>query len=144
MARELGVAHRLVFTGFVENLWDLMKRANALVSLSRFEGRPNVVLEAMACGCPLVVSDIPAHREILDERSALFADPDDPAAAAAALKATLVCGDEARGRARAARVSDAGLPVEETARLYEQLYLSLLGEACDSRGGARVSSSQAV
>ncbi|MCA1616328.1 MAG: glycosyltransferase, partial [Acidobacteria bacterium] len=132
MAHDLGVAHRVVFTGFVDNLWDMMKRADAFVSLSRFEGCPNVVLEAMACGCPLVVSDIPAHRELLDERSALFADPEDPDEAAAALKATLLCGDAARRRARSARVRVTGKTVKAAARLYEQLYLSLLGEPCDA------------
>jgi glycosyltransferase involved in cell wall biosynthesis len=106
-----------------------MKRADALISLSRFEGCPNVVLEAMACGCPLVLSDIPAHREILDESSALFADPDDPDGAATALKETLARDDGVRRRARAARVRAAAYPLEATARLYEKLYLNLLGEA---------------
>jgi glycosyltransferase involved in cell wall biosynthesis len=129
MARELGIGDRVVFTGYVDNLWGLMKRADAFVSMSRCEGRPNVVLEAMACGCPLVVSDIPAHREILDERTALFAGPDDLEEVAAALKATLQCGDAARRRARAACVKAAEWPVETMARLYEQLYLDLLGEA---------------
>jgi glycosyltransferase involved in cell wall biosynthesis len=144
MARESGVARRIVFTGYVENLWDLMKRADAFVSLSRFEGCPNVVLEAMACGCPLVVSDIPAHREILDERSARFADPDDPAQAAADIKATLAGGEATRARARAARARARGRPVEGMARLYEQLYLSLLGEKCEARYDARVSDSEAA
>jgi glycosyltransferase involved in cell wall biosynthesis len=144
MAYELGVAHRVVFTGYVGNLWGIMKRADALVSLSRFEGCPNVVLEAMACGCPLVVSDIPAHREILDERSALFADPEDPDEAASALRAALLCGDAARRRARAARARAAGQPVEVMARLYEQLYLSLLGEACASDNEEPISDSEAA
>jgi glycosyltransferase involved in cell wall biosynthesis len=144
MARELGIADRVVFTGYVDNLWDLMKRADALVSLSRCEGRPNVVLEAMACGCPLVVSDIPAHREILDERTALFAGPDNPEDVAAALKATLVCGDAARRRARAARDKAAGWPVETMAQLYEQLYLSLLGEAREANREGLVSGSEAA
>src|SRR5688572_23315489 len=108
MARALGVAHRIVFKGYVDNLWDLMKRADVLVSLSRVEGCPNVVLEAMACGCPLVVSDIPPHREMLDEHSARFAGPDDAAKAAAEIKAVLSHGDVER--ASAARVRAAGHP----------------------------------
>ncbi len=142
MARELGIADRVVFKGYVDNLWDLMSRADAFVSLSRFEGCPNVVLEAMACGCPVVVSDIPAHRELLDERSARFAEPDDTAKAAAELKETLTFGDG--GRARVARALVAGRPVEATARLYEQLYLGLLGEAQDARLAMRVSDGEAA
>jgi glycosyltransferase involved in cell wall biosynthesis len=142
MAHELGIADRVVFKGYVDNLWELMSRADAFVSLSRFEGCPNVVLEAMASGCPLVVSDIPAHREILDERSARFADPDDVAKAAAEIKETLTFGDG--GRARVARALAAGRPVEATARLYEQLYLGLLGEAEDARLAVRVSDGEAA
>ena len=55
-------------------MWPLLKRADFLVSTSLFEGEPNAVLEAMECGCPLVVSDIPAHRELLGE-DALYAAP---------------------------------------------------------------------
>ncbi len=142
MAREMGIGDRVVFKGYVDNLWDLMRRADAFVSLSRFEGCPNVVLEAMACGCPVVVSDIPAHREMLDERSARFAAPDDTAKAAAELKATLMFGDG--GRARVARARTAGRPVEAMARLYEQLYLNLLGETRDARLAARVSDGEAA
>lgn len=142
MARELGLADRVLFKGYVDNLWALMRRADAFVSLSRFEGCPNVVLEAMACGCPLVVSDIPAHREILDEHSARFADPDDTARAAAELKAALLFGDEAR--TRAARARAARRPVETTARLYEQLYRGLVGEARDACLAGAVSDSEAA
>lgn len=144
MARELGIADRVVFTGYVNSLWGLMKRADAFVSMSRCEGRPNVVLEAMACGCPLIVSDIPAHREILDERTALFAGPDDPEATAAALRATLLRGDEARSRAHAARAKAAGWSVETMARLYEQTYSGLLVEPPASGREEPVSDSKAA
>lgn len=142
MARESGLADRVLFKGYVDNLWALMRRADAFVSLSRFEGCPNVVLEAMACGCPLVVSDISAHREILDERSARFADPDDTARAAAELKAALLFGDEARTRAARARATRR--PVEATARLYEQLYRGLVGGARDACLAGAVSDSEAA
>jgi glycosyltransferase involved in cell wall biosynthesis len=50
----------------------LLKSADMFISMSLYEGSPNVVLEAMAAKCPLIVSDIAAHREILQEGSALF------------------------------------------------------------------------
>lgn len=125
LAGELGLGRCVLFPGYVSNLWHLMKRADALVSLSKFEGCPNVVLEAAACGSPLVISDIPAHREMLDGRDALFVDPDDAVKAADALKLTLTCGAAARARAETARNKVAGSSVETTARLYERLYLSL-------------------
>lgn len=102
LASELGLGRCILFPGYVSNLWHLMKRADAFVSLSRFEGCPNAVLEAAACGSPLVLSDIPAHRELLDGRSALFVDPDDPDKAAEALRITLTCGTAAQERAQTA------------------------------------------
>jgi glycosyltransferase involved in cell wall biosynthesis len=77
MTKKEKLENRIFFLGSVDakSVWNLMKQAAALVSLSSFEGCPNTVLEAMACKCPLIVSDIPAHREILDEKSAIFVDP---------------------------------------------------------------------
>jgi glycosyltransferase involved in cell wall biosynthesis len=126
LARESGLGGRLVFPGYVNDLWGLMKRADVFVCLSRYEGGPNVVLEAAACGCPLVLSDIPTHRAALGG-AALFAGVDDAAGAAGAIRATLLDREAARGRAAAARRAVAGRSVEESARLYEQLYRSLLG-----------------
>jgi glycosyltransferase involved in cell wall biosynthesis len=131
LAAELGLSRRVIFTGYVDNLWALMKRADACALLSKFEGCPNVVIEAMACGCPLIVSDIPAHREILDDRSACFADPDDTAQIAVALKTTLLSRSAARARADAAQAGIAGWTIEGMAGRYEQLYLTVVD------GGAR-------
>ena len=55
----------------------LLKSANMFISMSLYEGSPNVVLEAMAAKCPLIVSDIAAHRDILQEGSALFVSVDE-------------------------------------------------------------------
>lgn len=77
LRHQLGLDEDVHFAGYLPAtaLWALMKKASVFVSLSAYEGCPNTVMEAMACGCPLVLSDIPAHREILDEKSALFVDP---------------------------------------------------------------------
>ena len=77
LRHKLGLDEDVHFTGYLPaaSVWALMKKASVFVSLSAYEGCPNTVMEAMACGCPLVLSDIPAHREILDETCALFVDP---------------------------------------------------------------------
>jgi len=87
----------------------------------------------MACGCPLVVSDIPAHREILDDGTASFVDPEEPGQAARAIAELLQSGERTRARARAAKAKAAPWTVEATARRHERIYLRLLAGASDLR-----------
>src|SRR6185369_10505783 len=122
LAGELGIAHRLVFTGYVSNIWTLMKGADAVVSLSRFEGCPNVVIEAMACGCHLVLSDIPAHREVLNGYGAAFVDPDNPTEAGRTIKALLQDGNSRGKRAKAASSHAPEWRVEQVAQLHTRIY----------------------
>jgi glycosyltransferase involved in cell wall biosynthesis len=74
----------------------LFKFAEALVFPSTFEGFGMPVAEAMACGLPVVCSDIPPLREIADGCAAFF-DPASEEALTEALKATL---EDSEGRAK--------------------------------------------
>jgi glycosyltransferase involved in cell wall biosynthesis len=66
----------IIFTGYVSDneLTSLMNNAEAFIYVSFYEGFGLPPLEAMSLGCPVVVSDIPAHREVCGE-AALYADP---------------------------------------------------------------------
>lgn len=123
---EHGLQERVRVVGYVQNLWSLLKSADMLVSPSRFEGSPNIVLEAMACGCPLVVSDIPAHREILDDDSALFADPDDVHALVDRIDRTIDEPEPAAERARIAQARAEQYDLPQVALQYLALYRDVL------------------
>jgi glycosyltransferase involved in cell wall biosynthesis len=123
---EHGLHDRVQLFGYVQNLWSLLKSADVLVSPSRFEGCPNVVLEAMACGCPLIVSDIPAHRELLDDRSALFASPDDAQGFAERLDQMIDDPESATERARIAQARAEHHALPEVARQYLTVYREVL------------------
>jgi glycosyltransferase involved in cell wall biosynthesis len=45
--------------GFVENPFQYMARASVLVVSSQYEGLPGVLIQALACGCPVVSTDCP-------------------------------------------------------------------------------------
>ena len=56
LARELGIEDRVEMPGFVSDPAQEYARATALAVSSRWEGLPAIVLEAIACGCPVVAT----------------------------------------------------------------------------------------
>ncbi len=129
-ARRQGIADKLHFMGHLPRtkVWEVLKSADVFVSLSAYEGCPNAVLEAMACECPLVVSDIPAHREILDEKSALFVDPSNTEQTTNAILAVLSDPDAAKHKAKEARDKVTDYSVAAIAKQYEDVYAAVLGD----------------
>ena len=64
---EAGLCGRADILGFSSNPWRFMRRAAVVVMSSRYEGFGNVLVEALACGTPVVSTDCPhGPREILD------------------------------------------------------------------------------
>jgi glycosyltransferase involved in cell wall biosynthesis len=121
-----GLAGRVAVPGFRYDTPAWLKRASLFVSLSRYEGMPNTVMEAMAMRCPIVVSDIPQHRELLDEESAWFVPVGDGAAAAAAIRSALDDPGRAAARGSRARRSAECWSVEATTRAWAAWYQRLI------------------
>ncbi len=84
------LARRVHFTGFVEqaDLPELYRLAELFVFPSKYEGFGLPPLEALACGCPVVVSDRASLPEICGT-AANYADPDSPDDLAAKILAAL-------------------------------------------------------
>lgn len=65
---KLNLADRVIFKGFSDNPYKYMRRASVFVLPSAFEGFPNVLLEAMACGAPVVSTKCPfGPEEIIED-----------------------------------------------------------------------------
>jgi glycosyltransferase involved in cell wall biosynthesis len=73
--------------GYVDDIGALWERAHVAVLPSRREGLPKSLLEAAACGRPMVATDVPGCREIVrHDETGLLVPVDDPAALAAAIQ----------------------------------------------------------
>ena len=122
LARGHGVEGDLGFVDFDENPYRYMRRAGLLALSSRWEGLPMVILEALACGTPVVSTDTPCGpREILGRWGDLPPVGDAPALARA-LVATLR-GERPTEEALRARAAD--FSVEKAADAYLALFEEL-------------------
>lgn len=119
LASRCGVAAQVHFLGFVENPYAVFRWADALVLSSRYEGLPNVILEALACGTRVIATPAPGGVvEILRGRSdCVVADGVDAASLARAISNFDFTARE---------VSDSGLPDEYAAENIAMAYSNLL------------------
>lgn len=81
LAHALGIAALVDFVGYDTNPYRYMARADLFVLSSHWEGLPTVLIEAIACGCPVAATDCPyGPSEILEDgkygQLAPVADPD--------------------------------------------------------------------
>jgi len=105
MALELGIAENVSFPGFEPNPYAFMARASVFVLSSAWEGLPNALIEALACGCPVVSTNCPSGpQEILDNGAfgALVPVGDDRALGEAIIQTLKHPPNADRLRARAA------------------------------------------
>jgi glycosyltransferase involved in cell wall biosynthesis len=74
LVQTLGLRDRVLHMGFVpfDDVWRVLSAAEALVFPSEFEGFGLPAIEAQQCGVPVVASDIPALREVVEESGLLL------------------------------------------------------------------------
>jgi len=122
LVRELGIGERVDMPGWVSNPFAFMRRARLFVLSSRWEGFANVLVEALACGCPVVGTDCPfGPREILEDgRWGALVPVGDDAALAQAMEAALEAPPDRDALRRRASFFSAERAVEQ----YEKILLA--------------------
>ncbi|MFA5859805.1 MAG: glycosyltransferase family 4 protein [Elusimicrobiota bacterium] len=68
LADECGITNNVIFTGRVNDVPDYLRAADVFVTASKGEGMSNALLEALSCGIPAVVTDIPANTVLVKNR----------------------------------------------------------------------------
>jgi len=129
LAQELKIADKIDLQGFQMNPYKFIAKASIFVLSSSVEGLPTVLVEAMACGVPVVSTDCPSGpREIITEPgyNGLLVQPGNPRALAKAIFQVL------DNKNLAIRLSKGGLErakyfdVRKITKKYEGLFKSLL------------------
>ncbi|MET0648485.1 MAG: glycosyltransferase family 4 protein [Pyrinomonadaceae bacterium] len=128
-ARARGLSERVVFAGHHADVRPFYALADVLVLPSYSEGSPNVLLEAMAAGVPVVATAVGGVPEIVaHEESALLIAPRDERAMAEALARILSDATLARGlAAKAAELAAERFSPEAYARSVLEIYTGLDG-----------------
>lgn len=83
LTKNLGLAQKVTFHGWIDNSSPeqlrFLKEASIYITASHFENCPMAVLETIAAGCYPLLSDIPAHRQFLQEDKYFFPMNDEKA-----------------------------------------------------------------
>jgi glycosyltransferase involved in cell wall biosynthesis len=127
-ARALGIADRVSFAGVRRDIPDILAQTDIFVLSSLWEGLPLSAVEAMAAGCPVVLTDVGGNRELVKDGEQGLIVPAGSAAALAEALLTLVQDAPRRvamGHAARLRVQS-DFSIDTIARQYEDLYMHLL------------------
>jgi len=127
IAAELGIQDTVVFLGQRTDTVELLQQSWGFVLPSRWEGMPNALLEAMACGLPCIATRVSGSEDIISEGcNGLLVEPEQPAEMALALRRIIEDSELAQRLGKEGRmrvVSDYQLTklAEQSLELYRRL-----------------------
>ncbi len=127
-AKTFGLNRHAIFTGFRRDVSSLLAAMDIFVLPSLWEGLPNALLEAMASGKPIITTDIPPIREVINsENVGILIPPKDSTALALSIESLLVnktfavsLGNNAKNRAYS------NFNIETTVKKYTELFKEIL------------------
>ncbi len=125
--RERGLEYAITLCGFQKNPWKYIARADVFALSSHYEGFGNVLIEAMACGVPVVATASAGTRDIVrDGVDGILVERHQPEAFAGALASVL--GDPQRRRSMAAAASESAprFALPRIAQIYDDTFQGVM------------------
>ncbi|KHE92950.1 MAG: glycosyltransferase family 4 protein [Candidatus Scalindua rubra] len=125
--KRLKLGDKIIFTGFRNDIKDILASIDVFVMPSLLEGLPMILLETMAMAKPIVATDIDGIKEVLyNGEMGLLVPPKDPKALSGAIVDMLVHRDKAYQMGMAARKIVKGkfevdIMVQKVEDVYEEL-----------------------
>ncbi len=130
LARKLNISKNVIFTGLRNDIKEILAVTDVFVLPSLFEGFPNVIMEAMLAGKPVVATEIPGIDELaVNGKTGFLVPPKDVNSLASAIIALLKNPKEGKkmgikGRQRIEKYFSINETVRETEELYKVLIKS--------------------
>jgi glycosyltransferase involved in cell wall biosynthesis len=128
-ARELGLTEHVGFVGWRENPETYLAACDLFVLASRSEGLPNALLEAMACGLPVVATQVSGSRDVINDQVGYLVPVEDVGALATRLRHMIEAPELRRQMsANARRLVETRYSIRRTADQHIALYQELARE----------------
>lgn len=137
--KRMQLSENVVFLGYQDSVTDFIRLFDVAILSSKYEGCSNFILEAMACGKPVVATDAGGTSElVIDGATGFLVDKEDPQALATAVL-KLLKDERLRaklgiaGRQRVEQEFRVERMIKRTEEIYERLCLCKLGERSGHR-----------